>query len=46
LEILSIDVEESIRLIIASKNTDRGVMILLNAINQLDKNRKDMLSVA
>jgi hypothetical protein len=46
LEILCIDVEESIRLIIASKNTDRGVMILLNAINQLDKHRKDMLSVA
>jgi hypothetical protein len=46
LEILSVDVEESIRRIIASKQGDRRVILLLNAINQLDTKCKTSLNVA
>jgi hypothetical protein len=46
LEILSLDVEESIRRIISSKQGDKSVAILLNAINQLNTDCEASLNVA
>jgi hypothetical protein len=46
LEILSLDVEESIGRIIASKEADRSVIILLNTINQSDTECEKSLTVA
>ncbi|MDR2652890.1 MAG: transposase [Prevotellaceae bacterium] len=46
LEILSLDVEECIRRIIVSKQGDRSVIILLNAISQLDTECETSLNVA
>ncbi|MDR1023782.1 MAG: hypothetical protein LBL94_11025, partial [Prevotellaceae bacterium] len=46
LEILSLDVEESIRRIISSKQGDSSVVILLNAINQLNTECEALLNVA
>lgn len=46
LEIFSLDVEESISRIISSKQGDRSVIILLNAINQLDTGCETLLDVA
>jgi hypothetical protein len=46
LEILSLDVEESISRIISSKQGDRSMIILLNAINQLNTECEMSLNVA
>ncbi|MDR1882750.1 MAG: hypothetical protein LBR26_08215 [Prevotella sp.] len=45
-EIFSIDMEESMRRLIAAKTSDRRLHILLNAINQLDENSEDLLNVS
>jgi hypothetical protein len=42
LEFFSIDVEESMRRLIEAKASDRRLLILLNAINQLDENSDDL----
>jgi hypothetical protein len=46
LEILSLDVEESISRIISFKQGDRSAIILLNAINQLNTECKTSSNVA
>jgi hypothetical protein len=46
LEIHCLDVEESIRQIICAKSTNKGAIILLNAINQLDGDCENILNAA
>ena len=46
LEIFSLDVEESISRIISSKDTDKHVIILLNAVNQLNTDCENLSNVA
>ncbi|MDR0574342.1 MAG: hypothetical protein LBG96_09990, partial [Tannerella sp.] len=41
LEFLCIDVNESLRRLIAAKTSDKRLMILLNAINQLNNNNEN-----
>jgi hypothetical protein len=46
LEILSLDVEESVSRIIASSKGDKTLIILLNAVNQLNTECETSLNVA
>jgi hypothetical protein len=46
LEFLCIDADESLRCLIAAKTSDKRLIILLNAINQLNNNSGSLLNVA